>query len=111
RAFTGWHTDESQFTFDESQHDAGEKTVLGHKGKLNGDDVVRICLKHESCARFLCAKLYRFYVSDAQTPSDSFLEPLAESFRKSDHDIKALGRQILLSRHYYSAHAYRQRIK
>ena len=51
--------------------------------------------------------------SSARTavPPDSLLEPLCESFRKSDYDIAALVRTILASRHFYSGHAFRQRIK
>src|SRR5262249_25113799 len=41
----------------------------------------------------------------------SLLEPLCESFRKSEYDIAALVRTILMSRHFYSGHAFRQRIK
>ena len=41
----------------------------------------------------------------------ALLEPLCESFRKSDYDIAALVRTILASRHFYSGHAFRQRIK
>ncbi len=44
-------------------------------------------------------------------PPDALLEPLSESFRKSDYDIAALVRTILASRHFYSDHAFRQRIK
>ena len=42
---------------------------------------------------------------------ESLLEPLCGSFRKSDYDIAALVRTILSSRHFYSCHAFRQRIK
>src|SRR5262249_20281302 len=38
-------------------------------------------------------------------------EPLCASFRRSDYDIAGLVRTILASRHFYSAHAFRQRIK
>ncbi len=41
----------------------------------------------------------------------SLLEPLCESFRKSDYDIAGLVRTILASRHFYSDHAFRQRVK
>src|SRR5205807_8360541 len=37
RAFTGWHTDNTQFTFRPNQHDDGEKTVLGQTGTWHGD--------------------------------------------------------------------------
>ena len=39
------------------------------------------------------------------------LEPLCDSFRKSGYDIAGLVRTILASRHFYSDHAFRQRVK
>jgi hypothetical protein len=113
RAFTGWHTDSDGFgyEFNARLHDDDVKTFLGQTGNWNGDDVVRILLQQPACARFLVRKLYHFYVSETQKPPDSFLEPLAESFRKSDYDIAALLRTMLSSRHFFSEHAFRQRIK
>jgi hypothetical protein len=111
RAFTGWRTDGVDFKFDARLHDSGSKTVLGQSGNWNGGDVVRIILEQPATARFLVRKLYRFFVSERAVPPDSLLEPLCESFRKSDYDIAGLVRTILASRHFYSSHAFRQRIK
>jgi hypothetical protein len=113
RAFTGWHTDSDGFGFEFNPrlHDDGVKNVLSQTGNWNGDDIVRILLQQPSAALFLVRKLYGFYVSETHKPPDSFLEPLAHSFRKSDYDIAALMRRILSSRHFFSDYAFRQRIK
>jgi uncharacterized protein (DUF1800 family) len=111
RAFTGWHSDDDEFDFDEAAHDTGSKTVFGKSGNWNGDDIVRFCLEKDCCARYLVRKFYRFFISEAETPPDSLLEPLADQFRKSDYDIAGLVRTILGSRHFFSEHAYRRRIK
>jgi len=111
RAFTGWHTDGEGFTFNARMHDQESKTVLGRTGNWNGDDVVRIALAQPAAARFLVRKLYHFFVSENAEPPDSFLEPLADAFRKSDYDIAALAGTLLSSRHFYSEHAFRQRVK
>jgi uncharacterized protein (DUF1800 family) len=111
RAFTGWHTDRKGFAFQAKLHDDGPKTVLSQTGNWNGDDVVRIILGQEAVARFLVRKLYRFLISENSEPADRFLEPLADAFRKSDYDVTALVRTILSSRHFYSEHAFRQRVK
>jgi hypothetical protein len=84
---------------------------LAHKGNWDGGDVIRIILKQPSAAQFLVRKLYRFFISDAANPPASFLEPLADSFRKSDYDIAGVVKTILQSRHFFSDYAYRQRIK
>jgi hypothetical protein len=39
------------------------------------------------------------------------LDPLCDSFRKSDYDIAMLVKTMLASRHFYSGHAFRQRVK
>jgi uncharacterized protein (DUF1800 family) len=111
RAFTGWRTDATGFAFDPKRHDGGTKTVLGQTGNWDGGDVVRIVLEQPAAARFLVKKLYEFMVSENTRPPDSLLEPLCVSFRKSDYDIAALLATILASRHFYSAHAFRQRVK
>ena len=111
RAFTGWATNGPEFTFEAELHDGGKKTVLGQTGNWNGNDIVRICLEQAAAARFLVRKLYRALVSESATPSDALLEPLVQAYRKSDFDTGLLVRTILSSRHFFSEHAYRQRIK
>ncbi len=110
RAFTGWHTNDGKFDFDRYVHDDGPKTVLGHKGNWNGDDIVRIILEQPAAARFLVRKLYRAFISENANPPDALLEPLAAAFRR-DYDIAALMKTMLSSRHFFSPYAYRQRIK
>jgi uncharacterized protein (DUF1800 family) len=111
RAFTGWHFDGEEFEFNARLHDTGPKTVLGQTGNWNGGDVVRIVLAQPAAARFLVRKQYHFFVSENVEPPDSFLEPLAEAYRKSDYDTAALLRTLLSSRHFYSDYAFRQRVK
>jgi hypothetical protein len=111
RAFTGWHTDGEQFTFESRQHDVGFKTVLGQTGDWGGDDVQRIILERPDTPRFLVGKLYRYLVRETSDPPAALLEPLVERFRGSDYDVGDLVGAILRSKHFYSEHAYRQRIK
>jgi uncharacterized protein (DUF1800 family) len=111
RAFTGWHNSNGDFAFVDKEHDDGDKTVLQQTGKWDGADIVRILLKQDACARFLVRKLYRAFISEAQDPPQSFLEPLCSQLRKSGYDIGALVKTMLRSRHFFSGYAYRQRIK
>jgi uncharacterized protein (DUF1800 family) len=111
RAFTGWHTDGVGFRYDARSHDGGTKTVLSQTGPWDGSDVVRIILEQPAAARFLVRKLYHYLISENAAPPDALLEPLCASFRKSEYDIAALVRTMLSSRHFFSAHAFRQRIK
>jgi uncharacterized protein (DUF1800 family) len=111
RAFTGWHTRDGQFAFNEGEHDGGQKTVLGQTGDWDGGDIVRIVLKQRAAPRFLVRKLYRNFISELAEPPDALLEPLAEELRKSEYDMAGVLRTMLRSRHFFSAHAYRQRVK
>ena len=111
RAFTGWHTNGDEFDFNARYHDNGEKTVLGKTGNWNGDDVLDILLKRPDCAEFLVRKLYRVLIGELQEPPAKLLAPLAEAFRKTDYDVNDLVRRMLSSRHFFSAYAFRKRIK
>jgi uncharacterized protein (DUF1800 family) len=111
RAFTGWQATGGGFKFDARFHDDGVKTVLGKTGVFNGENVVRIVLTQPAAARFLVRKLYHFLISETVEPPAALLEPLCDSFRKSDYDIAALVRTMLSSRQFFSRHAFRQRIK
>lgn len=111
RAFTGWHTDGERFAFNAEEHDGEAKAVLGQSGNLDGGDIVRILLEQAAAPRFLVRKLYRYFISETADPPDALLQPLANAFQKSDYDIATLIQTILRSRHFFSEHAYRQRIK
>jgi hypothetical protein len=112
RAFTGWHHDAEgqRFEFKRELHDDGEKTVLNKTGRWTGTDVVRICCDQPACAKFLVGKLYTFLVSETPPPR-GLLDPLVNSFRKSDYDIPAVVQAMLASRLFFSQHAYRKRVK
>src|SRR5262249_7505832 len=99
RAFTGWRIEDDQFEFNARAHDDGSKTVFDKTGTWNGDDIVRLCLEKRCAAPFIVRKLYGYLISESQSPPDSFLEPLADQFRKSDYDIAALVQTMLGSRH------------
>jgi uncharacterized protein (DUF1800 family) len=111
RAFTGWHAGLNGFQFNAGLHDDGNKTFLGKTGNWDGTDVVRIVLEQPAAARFLIRKLYQFLISENVSPPNAFIEPLCDQFRKSDYDIASLVKTMLGSRHFYSDHAFRQRIK
>jgi uncharacterized protein (DUF1800 family) len=118
RAFTGWvrvggygFGQTPSFRFDPAQFDDGSKTFLKKTGAWKPADIVRITLEQPACAEFLCKKLYKFLVSEAKEPSAELLKPLAAELRQSKYSIAHVAGIILRSKHFYSAAAYRQRIK
>ncbi len=115
RAFTGWaYTQrrgkkvnensikggQAEFVFNEADHDAGVKTVLGNAGKWTGEDVLGILTHNPQCARFLTRKIWTWFAYPEA--ADSTLEPFAAKFRASNLDIKTLLRAIMESEEFYS---------
>lgn len=110
RAFTGWFVLQDQLRYLPREHDPGVKRILGHEGNFNGEDVVRIVLGEPATPRLLVRKLYAWLVSETRQPSESLMAPLVESFGK-DYDLASLVETILRSNVFFSAGAYRQRVK
>jgi uncharacterized protein (DUF1800 family) len=111
RAFTGYRIENGRSVFRAADHDDGEKTVLGQRGRWRGRDVARICLEQPSCPFFICARLFRFLVSETVPATPALLEPLATEFRRSDYDFGALVERMLRSNLFFSAQAYRSKVK
>lgn len=111
RAFTGWEVRDERFRFNPAQHDGGEKTLLGRRGRWDGDDVVRIVLEQPAAARFITRKAFRFFVSEAEEPPDELLEPLAGGFREHKYDFAWLVETMLRSNLFFSASVRHQKIK
>ncbi len=111
RAFTGWDIKAGAAVFNEKEHDAGSKSVLGQSGTFKGEDVVRVCLDQPAAAPFIVGKLYRFLVSETVPATPELIGPLAERFRKSGYDFGELVRTVLSSRLFFSEAVYRTRVK
>lgn len=100
RAFTGWgFNKEAEFGFREVIHDYGIKTFMGKTGNFNGEDIIEIILEQKQTARFLCNKIYKFFIND--NIDQNRLEDLADYFYSSDYDIKALMQKIFNSEWFY----------
>jgi hypothetical protein len=107
-------TDAGKFFFNPRAHDDGEKIVLGHKipaggGAKDGLMVLDIVAHHPATARFIAAKLVRHFVSD--DPPPALVERVAQTFLKTDGDIREVLKAIFFSPEFNSADAYRAKIK
>ena len=114
RCFTGWEVHNNRFWVNAAQHDTGEKSVLGARGKFDGDGLIDVLLKQPATAKFLVRKLCRYYVADdidGGAAGDALLEPLVDDFRKHDFDVGRLLRRMLASNYFFSPHALRSKIK
>ncbi|WP_246197582.1 DUF1800 domain-containing protein [Chitinophaga agrisoli] len=111
RSFTGWGFDaDGQFVFRERLHDDGEKEILGQRGNFNGDDMLKILLENKQTARFITAKIYRYFVNDIVT-DEAKVNLLADKFYQSNYDIKSLMREIFMADWFYDEQHIGNRIK
>jgi uncharacterized protein (DUF1800 family) len=118
RCFTGWTIDRPQqgggFIFRPQAHDRGAKRVLGQTipaggGVQDGERVIDILARHPSTARFIATKLARRLVSD--DPPAALVDRAAATFQRTDGDIRAVLVTILTAPEFWSADAYRAKIK
>jgi uncharacterized protein (DUF1800 family) len=118
RALTGWSIRGYQagggFVFNPAAHDAGEKTVLGHKLKAgrgieDGEELLDLVARHPATARYIAFKLARRFVSD--TPSSALVARAAETFTRTDGDVRETVRTIVTSGEFFSRAAYRSKVK
>ncbi|MCA8978663.1 MAG: DUF1800 domain-containing protein [Planctomycetes bacterium] len=100
RALTGMRFDlEGDYKFRRGQHDFGKKTVLGEKGRLDGEDVVEILLEQEACARYVAGRVIEFL--EGVAPSEQRLDFYSALLRESKYELAPLLRSLLLDPDFY----------
>ncbi|HEX9484619.1 MAG TPA: DUF1800 domain-containing protein, partial [Gemmatimonadaceae bacterium] len=117
RALSGWTMNPrmgAQFIFRPEIHDAGQKVVLGHvlaagRGAEDGEDVLNIVARDPHTAHFIARKLAIRLVSDE--PPAALVERAADTFRRTDGDIREVVRTIVTSPEFFSRTAYRSKVK
>ena len=120
KAFTGWASRPTpppfflgpfpmEFSFDKSDHDNTEKTFLGEKGNFNGNDIVNMVAKHPSTAKFICKRLYLYFVSETENWDE--INKLSEVFLKNDGEIKKVLEAMFKSEHFKSGDIRFKKVK
>lgn len=100
RAFTGWsYKNNGDFYLQKSQHDFDEKTFFGQTGNFDGDDIIDIILEQKQCARFICDKVYRYFINPKV--DEKRLEEITNIFYK-DYNISNLMEYIFTSKWFYN---------
>jgi uncharacterized protein (DUF1800 family) len=109
RAFTGWnHTIKGEFVFRKFQHDFYNKEFLGTTGNFTGDEIINIILKEKQCARFICMKIYKYFVNE--NLDNSHIEAMTSIFYK-DYSIEKLMRFVFASDWFYDSKNIGTKIK
>ncbi len=120
RVLTGWKVNRGSnpvtVSFDSTRHDTTDKQfssfynstkITGRSGATAGDteldDMLTMIFSNSEVAKFICRKLYRFFVYydiDASTEANVIV-PLADIFRNNNYDIKPVLQKLLLSEHFF----------
>lgn len=118
RALTGYTFNDDEFLFLEANHDNGSKNILGKRGALDGDGFVTAILESRACSRFICTKLYRYFVSDVPLDWNSIprqhrtvIEQMASTMLSGRYAIRPTLARLFLSEHFYSPSIMNQQIK
>jgi uncharacterized protein (DUF1800 family) len=117
KVLTGWTLREPArgggFEYNERRHEPGDKMVLGHRIKENGEkegyEVLHILAHDPATAKFICTKLAMRFVSDK--PDPALVDRMADTFLKKDGDIREVLRTIFKSPEFWALDAYRAKVK
>jgi uncharacterized protein (DUF1800 family) len=117
KAFTGWSIRQPrrdpEFFFEDRLHDTSVKTVLGrqiHEGGMkDGEEVLDILARDPHTAHHISFELAQRFVSD--TPPEALVKRMAQTFLKSDGDIREVLHTMIYSQEFWSKEAYRAKIK
>ena len=109
RAFTGYsYNFDGAFTIAKYHHDDDLKTFFDETGNFSGDDIINIILKQEQCARFICEKIYGFFVNDQV--NEKHVDELTAVFYE-DYNIEKLMKFLFLKDWFYDAENIGTKIK
>jgi uncharacterized protein (DUF1800 family) len=129
RVFTGWNlarpgaagdpAQHYEFVYNENQHETAEKTFSfaiypdGGKtiparaaagGMQDGIDLINALAANPNTARYLAAKLFRFFVSELTDPDPSFVDRIASVYLSSGFEMKQVVGEVLLSPQFTSSY-------
>jgi uncharacterized protein (DUF1800 family) len=110
RAYTGWGFNvKGEFVNRPFLHDTGSKTFLGKTGNFDGDDIIDIILEQKATAKFITAKIYKYFVNDEV--DNEKVEKLAQKFYRDNYNLQKLMNEIFLSDWFYEEKNIGTRIK
>jgi uncharacterized protein (DUF1800 family) len=127
RVFTGWNltrpgangdpAQHFEFFYNANQHETSAKTFSfpiyadgnntiparsAASGMQDGIDLINALAANRNTARYLAAKLYRFFVSDFGQPDPAFVDRISAAYLQSGFDMKTVMFEVLLSSQFWN---------
>lgn len=99
RAFTGWNFEGLRFVVNPTQHDGGEKMVLGKRAAMDGVQVIDLLLAHPQSVQFIATKIYRFFVQEEVDEATQVA--LGQLLREKNFHTGAFLEHLLASEHFH----------
>jgi len=117
KVFTGWTIERPNqgggFKFEPRMHEPGDKMVMGHRIKQNGEkegrEVLRLLAHNPHTAHFISQKLAMRFVSD--DPPPALVDRMTQTFLKKDGDIREVLRTMFKSPEFWAPQTYRAKVK
>ncbi len=117
KVFTGWTIEQPNkgggFHFEPRMHEPGDKIVLGHRIKENGEkegvEVLHLLARNPRTAHFISQKLAMRFVSD--DPPPALVDRMTQTFLKKGGDIREVLRTMFRSPEFWSPETYRAKVK
>jgi len=120
-ALSGWtiNTRTGKGVFVPKRHYTKAVTYLGQTRPMALDDVVKLVCAHPATGRHIAWRMWNFFVYELESStnptarglSDPALQPLVDAYNNSGHNIGAMVAAMLKSPQFFSAQAYRARVK
>jgi uncharacterized protein (DUF1800 family) len=117
KVFTGWTIEQPKkggdFRYEPRMHEPGDKMILGHRIKSNGEqegmEVLHLLAHNPKTAHFISQKLAMRFVSD--NPPPALVDRMTQTFLKKDGDIREVLRIMFKSPEFWSPDTYRAKVK
>ena len=117
KVFTGWTLDAPKkggdFRFEPRMHEPGDKIVLGHRIKQNGEreglEVLHLLARNSKTAPLFHRNSR--CVLFPTTPPPALVDRMAQTFLKKDGDIREVLRTMFKSPEFWSPETYRAKVK
>jgi uncharacterized protein (DUF1800 family) len=82
---------------------------MGKTGPWDGDQILDIIVSQPACARFIGAKIWKFFAYD--DPEPKLVEALASEFRNSRYELRPFLKSLFLSEEFYGSQACNSQFK